>query len=212
MIVELIAFISLCAHAGRALRVTQPYRAVAVDGEVRLRCSFRVRHTAEEMRVALIRGLHGEQQVCASSFNLTQSYHQTEGAVQCRGELSPGGVDLVVWGLTLEDTDLYRCRVELLYPPPYMANFGNGTLLFIPGPTAKEDCPSPAAQTDTVVDSDSATVILPVAALVFFILILIIIILTYKMITMDYRKRMYASMAPVISKRVDCRFGYENFL
>ncbi|KAJ8383951.1 hypothetical protein AAFF_G00213200 [Aldrovandia affinis] len=189
MILILITLISLCTQAGRALRVKQPYRVVASDGEVRLRCSYSGR--TEEMRVALYKGMYGEQ--------------------QCRGELGHRSVDIVVSGLRGEDSDLYRCRMEVIYPPPYLVKYGNGTIFYIPEQAQHRDCPSPAGQKQE--DPGSKQDILPIAVLVFFLLLIIIIIIsTYKFVNMSHRRKMYAQMAPVVSKRVDCRFGYENFL
>ncbi|KAJ8352752.1 hypothetical protein SKAU_G00242280 [Synaphobranchus kaupii] len=210
MILVLIPLLGLCTHVGRALRVLQPYRVVASDeGEVRMRCSYHVRGSPEEMRLALYRGKYGEEQVCAFTLNLTQAHFQTDGPVRCRGELSPGGIDLTVSGLRGDDTDLYRCRMEVLYPPPYLIQFGNGTIFYIP---EKTDCPPPAAA-QTQDETSSTSVILPIAVLASFVLIIIIVIIsTYKFFVTSQRRRMYPLMAPVTSKRVDCRFGYENFL
>ncbi|KAG5851756.1 hypothetical protein ANANG_G00055130 [Anguilla anguilla] len=91
MIPALITLISLCTHAGRALRVQQPYRVEARDGEARLRCSYAVRGSPEEMRLTLYRGKFGDDLVCQRTFNTTQSHFQTDGpVVRCRGELTPG--------------------------------------------------------------------------------------------------------------------------
>ncbi|KAJ8281775.1 hypothetical protein COCON_G00042940 [Conger conger] len=208
MILVLITLVSLSTQTGKALRVQQPYRVVAADGEARLRCSYRVGGSPEEMRLVLYRGKYGEDQVCFFTFNTSQPHIQTDGPVQCRGEISPGGVDLTVSGLKGEDTDLYRCRVEVLYPPPYLRKFGNGTIIYIPERT---DCPNTEAQTQG--EYDSTRFILPIAALAsFFLIIIIIVISTYKFFIMSQRKRMYPHMVPVMPKRVDCRFGYENFL
>uniref|UniRef100_A0A671K777 Immunoglobulin V-set domain-containing protein n=1 Tax=Sinocyclocheilus anshuiensis TaxID=1608454 RepID=A0A671K777_9TELE len=31
------------------------------------------------------------------------------------------------------DTDLYRCEIEILFPPPYLRTVGNGTIVYIQG-------------------------------------------------------------------------------
>uniref|UniRef100_A0A673NKD7 Immunoglobulin V-set domain-containing protein n=1 Tax=Sinocyclocheilus rhinocerous TaxID=307959 RepID=A0A673NKD7_9TELE len=31
------------------------------------------------------------------------------------------------------DTDLYRCKIEILFPPPYLRTVGNGTIFYIQG-------------------------------------------------------------------------------
>ncbi|KAG9349019.1 hypothetical protein JZ751_029337 [Albula glossodonta] len=180
--------LSLSLSSRPALRVQQPYRVVASDGEVRLRCSYNVRSAPEEMRLALYQGKYGEQQICASTFNVSQSHFQTNGPIQCRGELSPGAVDLIISGLTGNDTDLYRCRIEVLYPPPYLMKIGNGTIVYIP---EKTDCPAPAAQSATREDSPSSFVILPVTVLSFFIIIIIILVITTYKVRLGYHDNVH---------------------
>ncbi|KAJ8255186.1 hypothetical protein GJAV_G00202000 [Gymnothorax javanicus] len=208
MILALITLISLSSQVGRALRVLQPYKVVAVDGEVQLRCSYHARGRPEEMRVSLYRGEHRKERVCTHSFNTTLSDLRNDGPILCRGELSPGGVDLIISGLKGEDTDIYHCQIEILYPPPYLIKFGNGTLIYIP---EKMDCPAPLAQMQE--EPHSTKSILPILVLAFFILIIItVIIFSYKFFKRGQRRIMYPQMPPVMTKRVDCRFGYENFL
>uniref|UniRef100_A0A667X2U7 Immunoglobulin V-set domain-containing protein n=1 Tax=Myripristis murdjan TaxID=586833 RepID=A0A667X2U7_9TELE len=42
-----------------------------------------------------------------------------------------GAVQLTVSGLKANHTDLYRCAVEVFYPPPYLNLIGNGTLIHV---------------------------------------------------------------------------------
>ncbi|XP_036396698.1 T-cell-specific surface glycoprotein CD28-like [Megalops cyprinoides] len=211
MIAKLITLICLCAPAVGALVMERPYRLVASGGEIRLRCPYLGRGTPDEVRISLHRGADGAdsaQAVCTSTFNHTQSLLQTGGAVQCRGHMGPDGVELTVSGLRGTDTDLYRCMVEVLYPPPYLVSSGKGILFYVP---EEPDCPSPAAQAQS--NPESSFIILPTAVLAcFFILIIVIITVTYKLFRVRSRRREYPGLDPVISKRVDCRFGYENFL
>uniref|UniRef100_A0A672PZP6 Uncharacterized protein n=1 Tax=Sinocyclocheilus grahami TaxID=75366 RepID=A0A672PZP6_SINGR len=38
-------------------------------------------------------------------------------------------LDYTYWN----DTDLYRCEIEILFPPPYLRTVGNGTIVYIQG-------------------------------------------------------------------------------
>ncbi|KPP70938.1 hypothetical protein Z043_110183 [Scleropages formosus] len=156
---------------------------VASDGELRLHCSYNPQIQPQELVVALYRGMHGNQRVCIIGLNLTHSKpgFQTEGPIRCKAEHSLAGVDLVVSGLRGLDTDLYRCTLEVLYPPPYRIGTGNGTLFHIP---------------------------VIISSVVF---VIIIIILTIKAL-LKQKRRGYPGIAAVTARRVDCRFGYENFL
>uniref|UniRef100_W5MWG9 Cytotoxic T-lymphocyte associated protein 4 n=1 Tax=Lepisosteus oculatus TaxID=7918 RepID=W5MWG9_LEPOC len=202
--IERCFFFCLCVST--AFKVLQPYRVVASDGVVRLRCAFHFNGKGEELRVTLYRGMGSDSLVCASSFYLPNSTFETEGPVVCRGDASKDGVDLTVSGLQGADTDLYRCSLEIMYPPPYRQRYGNGTIIYIPEETK---CADPVVAAET--DKENILFFLPVSVLA-FIIIMTILILTYRILSLKYRKSEYVDMAPVISRKVDCQYGYENFL
>ena len=53
--------------------------------------------------------------------------------VNCQASMSEDGLSVSLSGLKGDDTDMYRCVVEVIYPPPYMKRVGNGTLVYVPG-------------------------------------------------------------------------------
>ncbi|KAG1945609.1 cytotoxic T-lymphocyte protein [Pimephales promelas] len=113
------------------LRVSQPYRMEGKEGEVPLHCSFSIKLWPEEMQISVYKGLHGQERICSSFVNLSAPYFTTDGTVNCRGNISSGRVDMIITGLRGEDTDLYRCEIEILFPPPYLRGVGNGTVVYI---------------------------------------------------------------------------------
>uniref|UniRef100_A0A671KV77 CD28 molecule n=1 Tax=Sinocyclocheilus anshuiensis TaxID=1608454 RepID=A0A671KV77_9TELE len=121
-----------------ALRVSQPYRVVGKEGEVPLRCSFSSKLKPEEMQVSLYKGLHGRESLCSAYVNLSEPYFTTDGTVNCRGNISSGRVDMIISGLRGNDTDIYRCEIEILFPPPYLRTIGNGTVVYIQGNQTSE--------------------------------------------------------------------------
>ena len=50
-----------------------------------------------------------------------------------------GAVEVTVSGLRATDTDMYRCVIEVFYPPPYLRLTGNGTLIHVLGETLTFD-------------------------------------------------------------------------
>lgn len=50
-------------------------------------------------------------------------------------------------GLKATDTDMYRCEIEVFYPPPYLELIGNGTLIHVLGkmPTRHADTFGPSS-------------------------------------------------------------------
>uniref|UniRef100_A0A673WNK2 Cytotoxic T-lymphocyte protein 4-like n=1 Tax=Salmo trutta TaxID=8032 RepID=A0A673WNK2_SALTR len=163
-----------------ALRVTQPYRVVGFHGEVELFCSYHHtgRHEPEELWVTLYRGMYreGKQKVCTSSFTRNQTSFQVEGEreVRCRGQLRPGRVNLTVSGLRGNDTDLYHCGIEVMYPPPYLRTFGNGTLLYIP---EEPNCSLPEAQRTS--DMGETSVKVALAGLVTASILMVISVIAF---------------------------------
>ncbi|XP_064803101.1 cytotoxic T-lymphocyte protein 4-like isoform X2 [Oncorhynchus masou masou] len=210
MSLSLLTFLCLGLYlpVWNALRVTQPYRVVGFRGEVELFCSYHHtgRHEPEELRVTLYRGVYGEgkQEVCTSSFTHNQTSFQVEGEreVGCRGQLGPGRVNLTISGLRGNDTDLYYCGIEVLYPAPYLRVFGNGTLLYIP---EEPGCSLPEAQGTS--DMGETSVRLALVAANILIVISVVTFLLYQVLQ---RKRRFGGITQMISQN-DGRFGYGNF-
>lgn len=59
--------------------------------------------------------------------------------LQCSAQVRGGAVELTVSGLKAEHTDMYRCKIEVFYPPPYLHLTGNGTLIHVLGETPTHD-------------------------------------------------------------------------
>uniref|UniRef100_A0A4W5KZK3 Immunoglobulin V-set domain-containing protein n=1 Tax=Hucho hucho TaxID=62062 RepID=A0A4W5KZK3_9TELE len=213
MNLSLLTFLCLGLYlpVWNALRVTQPYRVVGFRGEVELFCFYHHtgRHEPEELRVTLYRGMYGEgkQEVCTSSFTHNQTFFQVEGVreVRCRGQLGPGRVNLTVSGLRGNDTDLYRCGIEVMYPPPYLRTFGNGTLLYIP---EEPGCSLPEALRRS--DMGETSVRLALAGLVAANILTVISVIAFLLYKVLQRKRRFGGITPMISQN-DGRFGYGNF-
>ncbi|XP_071757545.1 cytotoxic T-lymphocyte protein 4 [Centroberyx gerrardi] len=207
----------LCLPVWSAVKVMQPYSVVSSNGTARLQCLIRPQPAfpprpsstprprpayphpvPEELRVFLLKGLHDSQELCSSSINFPERRERDreEGEVQCHARLTGGAVELTVSGLKPRDTDIYRCVIEVLYPPPYLRLTGNGTLIHV---MESPDCPVPGAQRQNThqVDEDededegdgrtsaappvSASVIILVM-LVLFVLIIIIYFQTLQFI------------------------------
>ncbi|KAJ8004427.1 hypothetical protein DPEC_G00135600 [Dallia pectoralis] len=214
----LLIVLCLSLPTWNALRVSQPYRAVSQDGEVQFYCSYhhRGQTVPEELRVTLYRGLFGDeekQEVCTSSFSHNQTVFQVNGEqggagnrgrqVFCRGQLEAGMVNLTVSGLQGNDTDLYRCAIEVTYPPPYLRVFGNGTLLYIP-----EDPECPALQPNRIDDTESLWTRPPLASLAWVALVLIVIFnMAFVLYQVLQRKKRFGGITPMISQNCG-RFGY----
>uniref|UniRef100_A0A8C2XAV0 Immunoglobulin V-set domain-containing protein n=1 Tax=Cyclopterus lumpus TaxID=8103 RepID=A0A8C2XAV0_CYCLU len=117
-----------------ALKVIQPYRVVSANGEAQVKCL--------ELRVTLLKGLYGAREACSSILTLTGQREpavEHQGGVSCSAQMTEGAVEVTVTGLRAADTDLYRCDIEIFFPPPYLRLTGNGTLVHVLGGTARTE-------------------------------------------------------------------------
>ncbi|XP_031161549.1 cytotoxic T-lymphocyte protein 4 [Sander lucioperca] len=199
-----LTVLSLCLPVWSAVKVIQHYKVVSTNGTAQLQCFVQPRPSfhksqpsdeqtlpypypdPEELRVTLLKGLHGTQELCSSTLSFTEQTEPgvaKEREVQCSARLREGSVEVTVSGLKATDTDLYRCGIEIFYPPPYLRLTGNGTLIHVLG---SSDCPLPethrqaAQQGDKGEDDEeritSRTSVLVVVLMILVICVLIIII------------------------------------
>ncbi|KAM9710623.1 cytotoxic T-lymphocyte protein 4 [Menidia menidia] len=184
-----------------ALRLTQPYRVESLNGSARVRCLVHPwpAHLQlgssgnrsppppdpEDLRVTLLRGLHGHQELCSTLLNHSQS--PTSEEVVCWAKIRAGAVEVSVSGLRPSDTDMYRCDIQMFYPPPYLRLRGNGTLIHV----VESSCPSGRAaarlgpqeeeeddeEDDEEEDEDQTNGLVSVPVVVLIILIICVLII-----------------------------------
>ncbi|XP_036964495.1 cytotoxic T-lymphocyte protein 4 isoform X1 [Acanthopagrus latus] len=200
-----LTILSLCLPVLCAVEVTQPYRVVSTDGTAQLQCFIRHQLSylsfenpdLEVLRVTLLRGLHSSQEVCSSNFTQQREGGvEREGRLQCSAQVRGGAVELTVSGLKAEHTDMYRCKIEVFYPPPYLHLTGNGTLIHVLG---SSDCHVQEAHRQTAPQDDEeedeedkeemATFSVPVGALMILIIIVLIIIISFQTLQCQGKKR-----------------------
>ncbi|XP_076119329.1 cytotoxic T-lymphocyte protein 4-like [Alosa pseudoharengus] len=146
----IVSLAYLATPAVNALRIVQPYRVVATDRQAKIECRFASlphTHTQRlELHVTLLKGLHGNATVCSDYIDSSARSKRTQGLNVCEITLSDSGVSVSASRLKGDDTDMYRCVVKVLYPPPYLERFGNGTLVYVP---EKPECSLPEMQYQT---------------------------------------------------------------
>ncbi|KAM7406964.1 hypothetical protein PAMA_002933 [Pampus argenteus] len=145
-----LTVLSLCLPVW-SVEVIQPYRMVSTNGTAQVQCFLQPRpsyhqirpskdgllypyHNPEELRVTLLKGLHGTEEFCSSILNLSEQGEadvEKEGEVLCYAQMREGAVEVTVSGLKATDTDIYHCVIEVFYPPPYLRITGNGTLIHV---------------------------------------------------------------------------------
>uniref|UniRef100_A0AAZ1XVA4 Immunoglobulin V-set domain-containing protein n=1 Tax=Oreochromis aureus TaxID=47969 RepID=A0AAZ1XVA4_OREAU len=127
--------LSLIPFPMPATKVTQPYRVVSTNGVAQIQCVIHPQSLKypypEEARVTVLKGLHGYQELCFSILNFTDQ-RKTRMDVKCFG--------VTLSGLNVTDTDMYRCEIQIFYPPPYLRLIGNGTLIHVLGEATALAC------------------------------------------------------------------------
>ncbi|XP_062390977.1 cytotoxic T-lymphocyte protein 4-like isoform X2 [Sardina pilchardus] len=129
------SLVYLATPAVNGQHIVQPYRVVATEGQATIECRYASppRHQPQELHVTLLKGLYGDATVCSDYLNSTARRKQTPEPNACVITLSERGVNVTVAKLKGVDTDMYRCMVKVLMPPPYLVKRGNGTLVYVPG-------------------------------------------------------------------------------
>ncbi|XP_062390976.1 cytotoxic T-lymphocyte protein 4-like isoform X1 [Sardina pilchardus] len=128
------SLVYLATPAVNGQHIVQPYRVVATEGQATIECRYASppRHQPQELHVTLLKGLYGDATVCSDYLNSTARRKQTPEPNACVITLSERGVNVTVAKLKGVDTDMYRCMVKVLMPPPYLVKRGNGTLVYVP--------------------------------------------------------------------------------
>ncbi|XP_024919877.1 cytotoxic T-lymphocyte protein 4 [Cynoglossus semilaevis] len=185
------------------LKVSQPYKVMAVNGTAKVQClidpqpsyndvyssanqNFKYPYpNPQEIRVTLIKGLHSSHRFCSNTLNFTDHrWVDMAKHGQCSAVVTEDGLELTVSGLQAIHTDLYRCKIEVMYPPPYLRLTGNATLIHV---LESPECPAQEQQghmlhlrdkEDGDIDQEFQVgpPVVVLATLVMFVLIVIIFI------------------------------------
>ncbi|XP_041807263.1 cytotoxic T-lymphocyte protein 4 [Chelmon rostratus] len=231
-----LTVLSLCLPVWSAVKVIQPYRVVSTNGTAQVQCFVQPQPSyhqiqvhydqslpspgPEELRVTLVKGLHGTQALCSSIPNFIgepETGVEKEGEVKCTAVMREGAVEVTVTGLKATDTDMYRCEIEIFYPPPFLRLTGNGTLIHV---LESSDCPVQAAHRQTARQGDEeedddvdemSNVSVPVGVLMFLVMFVLVIITAFQILQCERGKREVVIPVPGVLHKVDATgFSCEN--
>ncbi|XP_021054677.1 cytotoxic T-lymphocyte protein 4 isoform X2 [Mus pahari] len=115
-----------------AIQVTQPSVVLANShGVASFPCEYSPSHNTDEVRVTVLRQTHDQMtEFCATTFTETNTVDFLDYSF-CSGTFNESRVNLTIRELRAADTGLYFCKVELMYPPPYLMGMGNGTQIYV---------------------------------------------------------------------------------
>ncbi|KAM9664012.1 T-cell-specific surface glycoprotein CD28 isoform 3-T5 [Trichechus inunguis] len=135
-------FPSIQATAENKIFVKQAPMLVAYNNAVNLSCEYTNNLFSKEFQAALYKGVDSDVEVCVvnGNYSLQPQFHSNTG-FNCDGKLGNETVTFYLWNLYVNQTDIYFCKIEVMYPPPYILNEkNNGTIIHV-----KEThiCPAP---------------------------------------------------------------------
>nr|XP_020031232.1 T-cell-specific surface glycoprotein CD28 [Castor canadensis] len=120
--------------------VKQSPLLVVYDNEVNLSCKYTYNLFSKEFRASLYKGLDNAVEVCVVNGNFSHQlqFHSNTG-FNCDGNLGNDTVTFYLRNLYVNQTDIYFCKIEVMYPPPYLDNEkSNGTIIHV---KEKHHCP-----------------------------------------------------------------------
>ncbi|OBS80292.1 hypothetical protein A6R68_21506 [Neotoma lepida] len=106
---------------------------VVDNNEVTLSCRYSHNLLSKEFRASLYKGVNSDVEVCVVNGNFSHQlqFHSHVG-FNCDGNLDNETVTFYLRNLHVNQTDIYFCRIEVMYPPPYLDNEkSNGTIIHV---------------------------------------------------------------------------------
>ncbi|NWU75546.1 CD28 protein, partial [Onychorhynchus coronatus] len=97
-------------------------------------CNYTYNGTGKEFRASLHKGSDSAIEVCFISWNTSRSSSTSAKEFNCQGAPDKDKVIFNLWNMNASQTDIYFCKIEVMYPPPYVYNEkSNGTVIHVQG-------------------------------------------------------------------------------
>ncbi|XP_047579180.1 T-cell-specific surface glycoprotein CD28 isoform X2 [Lutra lutra] len=121
------------ASAENKILVKQLPMLVVYNNEVNLSCKYTHNLFSKEFRASLYKGVDSAVEVCVVNGNYShQPQFYSSTGFDCDGKLGNETVTFYLRKLFVNQTDIYFCKIEVMYPPPYIDNEkSNGTIIHV---------------------------------------------------------------------------------
>uniref|UniRef100_A0A8C8VRJ9 CD28 molecule n=1 Tax=Pelusios castaneus TaxID=367368 RepID=A0A8C8VRJ9_9SAUR len=99
-----------------------------------LACKYTYNGTGNEFRASLNKGTDRAVEVCSVSWNGSFHHHNSNTEFNClvAADSNIKQVNFSLWNLKANQTDIYFCKIEVMFPPPYIYNDkSNGTIIHV---------------------------------------------------------------------------------
>ncbi|XP_031457157.1 T-cell-specific surface glycoprotein CD28 [Phasianus colchicus] len=112
--------------------VAQSPLLIVANRTATLVCNYTYNGTGKEFRASLHKGTDSSVEVCFISWNMTKSNSNSNKEFNCWGNHDKDKVIFNLRNMTASQTDIYFCKIEAMYPPPYVYNEkSNGTVIHV---------------------------------------------------------------------------------
>ncbi|XP_017198104.1 T-cell-specific surface glycoprotein CD28 isoform X1 [Oryctolagus cuniculus] len=140
---------AVAGTSSNKILVKQSPMLVVNNNEVNLSCKYTYNLFSKEFRASLYKGADSAVEVCVvnGNFSHPHQFHSTTG-FNCDGKLGNETVTFYLKNLYVNQTDIYFCKIEVMYPPPYLDNEkSNGTIIHVKEQHFCPAHPSPKSST-----------------------------------------------------------------
>ncbi|CAM5147827.1 unnamed protein product [Eretmochelys imbricata] len=133
-ILAALSFIQAAEVTENKILVEQPPRIMAFNKNATLACKYAYNGTGNEFRASLNKGTDRAVEVCSVSWNGSFHNHHSNKEFNCLVAVDSHTkqVNFSLWKLNTDQTDIYFCKIEVMFPPPYIYNDkSNGTVIHV---------------------------------------------------------------------------------
>ncbi|XP_064574333.1 T-cell-specific surface glycoprotein CD28 isoform X1 [Zonotrichia leucophrys gambelii] len=131
-ILVVLFFISTADVTENKILVAQHPLLVVSNQTATLVCNYTYNGTGKEFRASLHKGTDSSVEVCFISWNVTNIRSNSTKEFNCQGDHDKDKVIFNLWNMNANQTDIYFCKIEVMYPPPYVYNEkSNGTVIHV---------------------------------------------------------------------------------
>ncbi|XP_054828344.1 T-cell-specific surface glycoprotein CD28 [Eublepharis macularius] len=132
-ILTALSIIQLAHQTEKVISVSQPPLLVAENKNASIFCSYVCKSPeTRTFKASMLKGTARAVEVCSVSWNGNASTHNdNKSGIKCRIEVNTTGVMFNLYNLSVNQTDIYVCKIEAVYPAPYHHGESNGTVLHV---------------------------------------------------------------------------------
>nr|XP_056717191.1 T-cell-specific surface glycoprotein CD28 [Euleptes europaea] len=135
--------IQLTSQTEKVISVVQPSLLVAENKSATVLCSYTCNSPEmKTFKASMFKGTARNVEVCSVTWNKTfQKYNDSKSEISCRAEANTTAVKFNLFNLSVAHTDIYLCKIEVIYPAPYHHSEGNGTVIHVKEELQREQRP-----------------------------------------------------------------------